>query len=150
MTMSEAVIVAGGKQVRLSVLDQAPVPEGSTPAQALANSIDLAKHVERLGYHRFWMSEHHAMTCWHAGAEVVLARIGAETSRIRIGSGGIMLPHYSAYKVAEVFRTRCALSRAGGSGSRARRAAGRWRRMRCGASGGRGRQMISRISLRSC
>ena len=56
MAMSEAVIVAGGKQVRLSVLDQAPVPEGSTPAQALAHSIDLAKHVERLGYHRFWMS----------------------------------------------------------------------------------------------
>ncbi len=110
MAMSEAVIVAGGKQVRLSVLDQSPVPEGSTPAQALANSIDLAKHVERLGYHRFWMSEHHAMDLLACTApEVVLARIGAETSRIRIGSGGIMLPHYSAYKVAEVFRTLYAL-----------------------------------------
>ena len=108
--MSEAVIVAAGKRVRLSVLDQAPVPEGSTPAQALANSIDLAKHVERLGYHRFWMSEHHAMDLLACTApEVVLARIGAETSRIRIGSGGIMLPHYSAYKVAEVFRTLHAL-----------------------------------------
>jgi luciferase family oxidoreductase group 1 len=108
--MSEAVMVAGGKRVRLSVLDQAPVPEGSTPAQALANSIELAKHVERLGYHRFWMSEHHAMDLLACTApEVVLARIGAETSRIRIGSGGIMLPHYSAYKVAEVFRTLYAL-----------------------------------------
>jgi luciferase family oxidoreductase group 1 len=108
--MSEAVMVADGRRVRLSVLDQAPVPEGSTPAQALANSIDLAKHVERLGYHRFWMSEHHAMDLLACTApEVVLARIGAETSRIRIGSGGIMLPHYSAYKVAEVFRTLHAL-----------------------------------------
>jgi len=103
-------MVADGRRVRLSVLDQAPVPEGSTPAQALANSIDLAKHVERLGYHRFWMSEHHAMDLLACTApEVVLARIGAETSRIRIGSGGIMLPHYSAYKVAEVFRTLHAL-----------------------------------------
>jgi luciferase family oxidoreductase group 1 len=108
--MSDAVIMAGAKPVRLSVLDQSPVPEGFTPAQALANSIDLAKHVERLGYHRFWMSEHHAMDLLACTApEVVLARIGAETSRIRIGSGGIMLPHYSAYKVAEVFRTLYAL-----------------------------------------
>jgi luciferase family oxidoreductase group 1 len=112
--MSEAVVVvggvAGGKRVLLSVLDQSPVPEGSTPAQALANSIELAKHVERLGYHRYWMSEHHAMDLLACTApEVVLARIGAETSRIRIGSGGIMLPHYSAYKVAEVFRTLHAL-----------------------------------------
>jgi luciferase family oxidoreductase group 1 len=110
MGMNEAVIVAGGKRVLLSVLDQSPVPEGSTPAQALANSIDLAKHVERLGYHRYWMSEHHAMDLLACTApEVLLARIGAETSRIRIGSGGIMLPHYSAYKVAEVFRTLYAL-----------------------------------------
>ncbi|MFL6427780.1 MAG: LLM class flavin-dependent oxidoreductase [Acidobacteriaceae bacterium] len=108
--MSDAVIVAGGRRVRLNVLDQAPVPEGSTPAQAIANSIDLAKHAERLGYHRYWMSEHHAMDLLACTApEVLLARIGAETSRIRIGSGGIMLPHYSAYKVAEVFRTLHAL-----------------------------------------
>jgi luciferase family oxidoreductase group 1 len=110
MTMGDAVIVAEGKEVRLSVLDQSPVPEGSTSAQALANSIELAKHVERLGYHRYWMSEHHAMDLLACTApEVLLARIGAETSRIRIGSGGIMLPHYSAYKVAEVFRTLHAL-----------------------------------------
>ena len=102
--------MADGKRVRLSVLDQSPVPEGSTPADALKNSIELAKHVERLGYHRYWMSEHHAMELLACTApEVLLARIGAETSRIRIGSGGIMLPHYSAYKVAEVFRTLHAL-----------------------------------------
>jgi luciferase family oxidoreductase group 1 len=101
---------AGGKWVQLSVLDQSPVPEGSNPAEALANSIDLAKHVERLGYQRFWMSEHHAMDLLACTApEVLLARIGAETSRIRIGSGGIMLPHYSPFKVAEVFRTLHAL-----------------------------------------
>jgi luciferase family oxidoreductase group 1 len=108
--MSDAVILAGGKRVLLNVLDQAPVPEGSTAAQALQNSIELAKHVERLGYHRYWMSEHHAMELLACTApEVLLARIGAETSRIHIGSGGIMLPHYSAYKVAEVFRTLHAL-----------------------------------------
>lgn len=96
--------------LRLSVLDQSPVAEGSTPAEALARSIDLAKVTDRLGYHRFWMSEHHAMdTLACTAPEVLLARIGAETRRIRIGSGGIMLPHYSALKVAEQFRTLLAL-----------------------------------------
>ena len=90
----------------LSVLDQSPVPAGSTPGQALQNSIELARLVDRLGYTRFWMSEHHAMdTLACTAPEVMLARIGVETQRIRIGSGGIMLPHYSAFKVAEVFRT---------------------------------------------
>lgn len=138
-------MMAGGKSVLLNVLDQAPVPEGSTPAQALANSIDLAKHVERLGYHRFWMSEHHAMDLLACTApEVVLARIGAETSRIRIGSGGIMLPHYSAYKVAEVFRTLHALypgrvdlgiGRAPGGGPLEAHALRRERRQRSSAMG---------------
>jgi len=92
--------------LRLSVLDQSPVAEGSAPAQALQNSISLARRVDELGYTRFWMSEHHAMDLLACTApEIMLARIGAETSRIRIGSGGIMLPHYTALKVAEVFRT---------------------------------------------
>ena len=100
----------GGKDLRLSVLDQSPVPEGSLPGQALANSIALARRVDELGYTRFWMSEHHAMdTLACTAPEIMLARIGAETQRIRIGSGGIMLPHYSALKVAEVFRTLHAL-----------------------------------------
>jgi len=94
----------------LSVLDQSPVPEGSTPAQALQNSIELAKLVDALRYKRFWMSEHHAMdTLACTAPEIMLARIGAETKEIRIGSGGIMLPHYTPLKVAEVFRTLHAL-----------------------------------------
>lgn len=92
--------------LRLSVLDQSPVPAGSTPAQALANSLDLARHVDRLGYTRLWYSEHHAMDLLACTApEILIARAAAETSRIRVGSGGIMLPHYSPFKVAEVFRT---------------------------------------------
>jgi luciferase family oxidoreductase group 1 len=91
--------------LRLSVLDQSPVPAGSTPGQALQNSIELARLVDGLGYTRFWMSEHHAMdTLACTAPEVMLARIGAETKRIRIGSGGIMLPHYTPLKVAECFR----------------------------------------------
>lgn len=96
--------------LKLAVLDQSPVAAGSTAGQALQNSIELARLVDRLGYTRFWMSEHHAMeTLASTAPEILLARIGAETQRIRIGSGGIMLPHYSAFKVAEVFRTLHAL-----------------------------------------
>jgi luciferase family oxidoreductase group 1 len=86
------------------------VAAGSTPGDALQRSIALARRVDALGYTRFWMSEHHAMdTLACTAPEIMLARIGAETERIRIGSGGIMLPHYSALKVAEVFRTLHAL-----------------------------------------
>lgn len=80
------------------------------PAQALQNSIGLARWVDALGYDRFWMSEHHAMdTLACTAPEIMLSRIGAETSRIRIGAGGIMLPHYTSLKIAEVFRTLHAL-----------------------------------------
>jgi luciferase family oxidoreductase group 1 len=92
--------------LRLSVLDQSPVPAGSSPSQALANSLDLARHVDRLGYTRLWYSEHHSMDLLACTApEILIARAAAETTHIRVGSGGIMLPHYSALKVAEVFRT---------------------------------------------
>ncbi len=92
--------------LRLSVLDQSPVPAGSTPSQALANSLDLARHVDYLGYTRLWYSEHHAMDLLACTApEILIARAAAETTRILVGSGGIMLPHYSAFKIAEVFRT---------------------------------------------
>jgi luciferase family oxidoreductase group 1 len=92
--------------LRLSVLDQSPVPAGSTPSQALANSLSLAQHVDALGYTRLWYSEHHAMDLLACTApEILITRAAAATSRIRVGSGGIMLPHYSALKVAEVFRT---------------------------------------------
>jgi luciferase family oxidoreductase group 1 len=98
------------KELKLSVLDQSPVPSGSEPREALQNSISLARRVDELGFKRFWMSEHHAMdTLACTAPEIVLARIGAETKRIRIGSGGIMLPHYTPLKVAEVFRTLHAL-----------------------------------------
>ena len=92
--------------LRLSVLDQSPVSAGSTPAEALAHSLELAQHVDRLGYTRLWYSEHHAMALLACTApEILIARSAAATRRIRVGSGGVMLPHYSAFKVAEVFRT---------------------------------------------
>src|SRR5579875_2139056 len=95
-----------GMAIRLSVLDQSPVPAGATPADALANSLDLAKHVDALGYARLWYSEHHAMDLLACTApEILVTRAAAATERIRVGSGGVMLPHYSPFKVAEVFRT---------------------------------------------
>lgn len=94
------------RQLRLSVLDQTPVPSGATPAQAIENSIDLAREVDRLGYTRLWYSEHHAMDLLACTApEILIARAGAATEHIRLGSGGVMLPHYAPLKVAEVFRT---------------------------------------------
>ncbi len=87
------------------MLDQSPVAADSSAGQALQNSIELARLVDGLGFTRFWMSEHHAMdTLACTAPEVMLARIGSETQRIRIGSGGIMLPHYTPLKVAECFR----------------------------------------------
>jgi luciferase family oxidoreductase group 1 len=90
--------------VRLSVLDQSPIPEGSTPAQALHRTLDLAELADALGYHRYWVAEHHAtpaLAC--AAPEVLIGAIAARTSRLRVGSGGVMLPHYSPLKVAETF-----------------------------------------------
>jgi luciferase family oxidoreductase group 1 len=90
--------------LRLSVLDQTPVPEGSTGAQALRNTIDLARHADRLGYHRYWVSEHHGGPMLAGPApEVLIGPIAAATQRLRVGSGGVMLPHYSPLKVAESF-----------------------------------------------
>jgi luciferase family oxidoreductase group 1 len=89
----------------LSVLDQSPVRSGGTPADAIQETLDLAQAAERLGYHRYWLAEHHS-TPGLAGSspEVLIARVAAVTSRIRVGSGGVMLTHYSALKVAECFR----------------------------------------------
>ena len=90
--------------MKLSILDQSPIRSGDTPHQALQETLTLAKTAEKLGYHRFWVSEHHSMdTLAGSAPEVLLAAIGAATETIRIGSGGIMLPHYSAFKVAETF-----------------------------------------------
>ncbi|MFJ5310089.1 LLM class flavin-dependent oxidoreductase [Streptomyces sp. NPDC088350] len=97
--------------MKLSVLDQSVVPEGATPAAALHNSLDLVRLADRLGYHRYWFAEHHATPSFAGPApEVMVARAAAETSRVRVGSGGVLLPHYSPLKVAEVFRVLGALS----------------------------------------
>ena len=89
---------------RLSVLDQAPVSEGSSGAVALRNSIDLATLADELGYHRYWVAEHHGTPGLASAApEVLIGPIAAATARIRVGSGGVMLPHYSPFKVAETF-----------------------------------------------
>jgi len=92
-------------KLRLGVLDQSPIRAGGTPADALSESIQLAKFVEKLGYCRYWCAEHHASEgLAGASPEIMITRVAAETSTIRVGSGGIMLPHYSPYKVAENFR----------------------------------------------
>jgi len=92
--------------MRYSVLDLAPVPEGSTTAQALANSADLAQHAERWGYHRYWLAEHHNMPgIASAATAVMIGHIAQATSTMRIGAGGIMLPNHAPYMVAEAFGT---------------------------------------------
>ncbi|MCE5173420.1 LLM class flavin-dependent oxidoreductase [Paenibacillus profundus] len=91
--------------IQLSILDQSPIPEGSTASETLAETARLAQAAEQLGYHRFWVSEHHfASNLAGSSPEVLISHLAAVTSRIRVGSGGVMLPHYSAYKVAENFR----------------------------------------------
>jgi luciferase family oxidoreductase group 1 len=90
--------------LRLSVLDQTPVSEGSTAAEALRNSVDLARLADGLGYHRYWVAEHHGGELVAGPSpEVLIGPIAAATERMRIGSGGVMLPHYSPLKVAESF-----------------------------------------------
>jgi luciferase family oxidoreductase group 1 len=91
--------------MKLSVLDQSPVPAGCTPGDALRNTIHLARAADSLGYERYWIAEHHAIeTLASPAPEVLIARVAAETSGIRVGSGGVLLPHYSPLKVAEIFR----------------------------------------------
>lgn len=91
--------------MRLSVLDQSPIPAGGTAADAVRNTIDLARAADRLGYHRYWLAEHHASPAL-AGVspEALMGPVALATDSIRIGSGGIMLPHYSPFKIAETFR----------------------------------------------
>jgi luciferase family oxidoreductase group 1 len=91
--------------LKLSVLDQSPVSDGYTPADALRNTIELSRLADKLGYERYWIAEHHAIVTLASPApEILIARLGAETSGIRLGSGGILLPHYSPLKIAECFR----------------------------------------------
>ena len=91
--------------MRLSVLDQSSVVSGRAPAESIRESLALARHCEAQGYHRYWLAEHHASRSQAGTApEILMAAIAATTSRIRIGSAGVMLPHYSSLKVAEQFR----------------------------------------------
>jgi luciferase family oxidoreductase group 1 len=96
--------------VPFSVLDLAPIPAGSDAGAALRNTLDLARHAERLGYERFWLAEHHGMPgIASAATSVVIAHVAAGTSRIRVGAGGIMLPNHAPLLIAEQFGTLAAL-----------------------------------------
>jgi luciferase family oxidoreductase group 1 len=96
--------------MRLSVLDQSPIPEGSSGADALRNTVDLALLAEELGYHRYWVAEHHGGPMLaSASPEALIGPIAAATREIRVGSGGVMLPHHSPLKVAETFTILAAL-----------------------------------------
>lgn len=120
--------------MKLSVLDQSPIIRGHSPRQAIDATLGLARAAEKLGYSRYWLAEHHAIGALADPCpEILLARLGAETSRMRIGTGGVLLPYYSAFKVAETFRMLEALypgridlgiGRAPGGDSRTARAVG--------------------------
>ncbi|HTE16261.1 MAG TPA: LLM class flavin-dependent oxidoreductase [Burkholderiales bacterium] len=91
--------------MRLSVLDQSTASKGKTQDTAIRETLALARHCDALGYHRYWVSEHHnSGNIVGTAPEVLMAAIAATTPRIRVGSAGVMLPHYSAFKVAEQFR----------------------------------------------
>ncbi|MDB5614322.1 MAG: alkane 1-monooxygenase [Devosia sp.] len=96
----------------LSVLDKSPIVRGETSTQALARTVALAQRAEALGFYRFWVAEHHnTPDLASSSPEVLLAYLAAQTKHIRIGSGGVMLQHYSPYKVAENFNLLAALAR---------------------------------------
>jgi luciferase family oxidoreductase group 1 len=89
----------------LSILDQSPIIGTTPPAEAIQRTIELARLADRLGYHRYWCAEHHGLTgLADASPEILLARLGAETRHIRLGTGGIMLPYYAPFKIAEQFK----------------------------------------------
>lgn len=90
---------------RVSVLDQSPIPAGASAGDALRTTIELARLADLLGYERYWLAEHHSFSALAGTAPEILAgHVASATSRIRVGSGGVMLPHYSPLKVAETFR----------------------------------------------
>src|SRR3954453_5155379 len=152
----------------LSVLDQSPVPEGATGADALHNTLDLARLSDELGFHRYWVAEHHGSPGLSGPSpEALIGPIAAATQRIRVGSGGVMLPHYSPLKVAEAFSLLSALypgridlgiGRASGTDPLTTVApqrdppppAPRCRRPPCSAPPARPRPTTSRSSPRSC
>src|SRR6266436_5752613 len=91
--------------MRLSVLDQSTASKGRAQDTAIRETLELARHCDALGYHRYWVSEHHnSGSIVGTAHEILMSAIAATTQRIRVGSAGVMLPHYSALKVAEQFR----------------------------------------------
>src|SRR6267378_4239914 len=93
-------------KIPFSILDLSPIVEGATAAEALRNTLDLARHAEEWGYNRYWLAEHHNMTgIASAATAIVIGHVAAGTSTIRVGSGGIMLPNHSPLVVAEQFGT---------------------------------------------
>jgi luciferase family oxidoreductase group 1 len=91
--------------MRLSVLDQSPVISGLGARRAIEETLALARRVDEWGFHRYWLAEHHAIAALADPCpEILLARLGAETKRLRVGTGGVLLPYYSAFRVAETFR----------------------------------------------
>src|SRR5882724_8699354 len=92
--------------IRLSVLDLAPITQGSDAATAFRNTLDFARHAERLGYHRYWLAEHHNMPgIASAATSVVIGYVAGGTSTIRVGAGGVMLPNHAPLVIAEQFGT---------------------------------------------
>ncbi|MBW7460355.1 MsnO8 family LLM class oxidoreductase, partial [Paenibacillus sepulcri] len=92
--------------IRLSVLDLAPVIAGNTPADSFRNTLDLARHAEEWGYHRYWLAEHHNMPGIASSAtSVIIGHVAGGTKTIRVGSGGIMLPNHAPLVIAEQFGT---------------------------------------------
>src|SRR5919201_2496489 len=91
--------------MRLSILDQSPIISGHDARRAIEETIALARWADELGYYRYWLAEHHAIAALADPCpEVLVARLGAETKRLRVGTGGVLLPYYSAFRVAEAFR----------------------------------------------
>jgi luciferase family oxidoreductase group 1 len=92
--------------LKLSILDQVPIPKGHTAEEALRASLELAKHADQWGYHRYWLAEHHNTGGLASSSpEILISHLAAYTKNLRMGSGGVLLSHYSPYKVAETFRT---------------------------------------------
>lgn len=97
-------------QTHLSILDQSPIPSNCTATEALHATLELAQAAERWGYHRYWLAEHHGLLgLADPCPEILLTHIASRTEKIRVGTGGIMLPYYSPFKIAEQFRMLCAL-----------------------------------------
>src|SRR5476649_783994 len=96
--------------IPFSVLDLAPIVEGGSAAQAFTNTLDLAQHAEKWGYHRYWLAEHHNMTgIASAATSVVIGYVAGGTRTIRVGSGGVMLPNHAPLVIAEQFGTLASL-----------------------------------------